>query len=117
MRIKLDENLPVELGDDLRALGHDVDAVVTERLTGRPDSVIVTAARTADRVLFTLDKGVGDVRRFPPAEAAGIVLFRCKTRGRGAARALVRRSMHRLPEELAGRLVVVSESSVRTRRR
>lgn len=59
MRIKLDENLPAELGDDLRGLGHDVDSVVTERLAGRPDSVVVTAARKADRILFTLDKGIG----------------------------------------------------------
>ena len=114
MRIKLDENLPA---DDLRALVHDVDSIVTERLAGCPDSMVVAAARKADRVLFTLDKGVGDVRRFPPREHSGVVLFRCRTRGRRAAREFVRSSMPRIPKKLAGRLVVVSESSVRTRRR
>lgn len=30
MRVKRDENLPAELVEDLRALGHDVDSVLSE---------------------------------------------------------------------------------------
>lgn len=82
MHIKLDENVPAELADDLRAGGHDVDSVVSENLAGEPDEVIVSAARGARRVLFTLDKGIGDVRRYPPARHAGVVLFRMGTVGR-----------------------------------
>jgi len=36
MRIKLDENLPAELADDLRRLGHLVDTVADEGLEGQP---------------------------------------------------------------------------------
>ena len=37
MRIKLDENLPAELVDDLAAMGHDADTVASEGLTGFAD--------------------------------------------------------------------------------
>ena len=36
MRFKLDENLPVELAAELRAMGHDTDTVADERLCGEP---------------------------------------------------------------------------------
>jgi hypothetical protein len=53
MRIKLDENLPAELADDLRRLGHVVDSVTDEGLAGRADSLVADAApRTAMPVLF-----------------------------------------------------------------
>ena len=65
MKIKLDENLPTELVDDLRALGHDADTVAEEGLRGAPDPTVVDAAYAADRILFTLDKGIGNLRRYP----------------------------------------------------
>jgi predicted nuclease of predicted toxin-antitoxin system len=64
MQIKLDENLPAELVDDLTALGHDVDSVESEGLAGQPDLIVAAAGHRSQRVLFTLDKGLGDVRRF-----------------------------------------------------
>jgi len=36
LRIKLDENLPVEAAVVLRPLGHDVDTVDDEDMLGRP---------------------------------------------------------------------------------
>lgn len=44
MRIKLDENLPAELADDLWACGHDADTVVGEHLAGEPDAIVAEAA-------------------------------------------------------------------------
>lgn len=52
MKFKLDENLPVELAADLRALGHDADTVADESLCGMPDPVVVNAAFAANRILF-----------------------------------------------------------------
>jgi predicted nuclease of predicted toxin-antitoxin system len=86
MRIKLDENLPAELGEDLRRLGHGVDSVQSQGFAGRPDTVVADAARRSHRVLFTLDKGLGDVRRFPPRQYNGVVLFRLGNKGRTSAR-------------------------------
>ena len=116
MRIKLDENLPAELVDDIAARGHDVDSVETEGLAGRPDRVVAAAARRAQRVFFTLDKGIADVRRFPPRRYGGIVLFRFRQRGRASVRRAVLGVLPHLPSRLAGRLVVITESAVRVRR-
>ena len=117
MRIKLDENLPVELVEDLQALGHEVDSVVSEGLAGQPDSIVADAARRRHRVLFTLDKGLGDIRRFPPRRHSGVVLFRLSSRGRGAVRKAVLGSLPRIDGgRVAGRLLVVTEGSIRARR-
>jgi len=117
MRIKLDENLPAELAEDLRALGHDTDSVASEGLVDKPDTVIAYFARQSDRVLVTLDKGLGDIRRFPPKHYRGIVLFRLGNKGRTATRRIVLTALARIEKErrLSGRLLIVSESSIRFR--
>jgi predicted nuclease of predicted toxin-antitoxin system len=118
MRIKLDENLPVELGEDLRSLRHVVDTVADEGIVGRPDTFVADGARRAHRCLFTLDKGLGDIRRYPPKGYHGIVLFRFRRVGRIVVRRAV---LELLPEiqrqqPLKGRLLVVSDSAIRVRR-
>lgn len=118
MRLKLDENLPAELADDLRRLGHLVDTVANEGLEGRADPLVADTARRSRRCLFSLDKGLGDIRRYLPKNYPGIVLFRFRRVGRIAVRRSV---LELLPEierrqPLRGRLLVVSESSIRVRR-
>jgi len=55
MNVKLDENLPAELADILRSMGHDADTVHSEGLAGSKDAAVAEAARAGGRVLFTLD--------------------------------------------------------------
>ncbi|MGH9266632.1 MAG: DUF5615 family PIN-like protein, partial [Acidimicrobiales bacterium] len=49
MRLKLDENITVAAQDPLVALGHDVETVFDEDLTGRPDPDVLAAAITDER--------------------------------------------------------------------
>ncbi len=79
MKFKIDENLPAETAADLRAAGHDAESVADEGLGGSPDPPILERTKREGRVFFTMDKGVADIRRYPPAEYAGIVLFRPPT--------------------------------------
>ena len=67
MKVKLDENLPAELLDDLRAAGHEADTVRDEALAGAPDAVVLGRVRDDRRVLLTLDKGIANVRAYPPS--------------------------------------------------
>jgi hypothetical protein len=90
VNFKLDENLPVELVTDLRGLGHDADTVTYDGLRGAADPAVVDAAFAADRILFTLDKGIANLQRYPIHQHAGAVLFRPDTSGRGAVIAFVR---------------------------
>ncbi len=71
MKLKLDENLSRHLKASLEALGHDVMTVEDEGLLGQPDTVIGAAAHSEDRMLFTLDVGFADLRRFQPGAHPG----------------------------------------------
>jgi predicted nuclease of predicted toxin-antitoxin system len=55
VKIKLDENLPDRLVAVLTGLGHNVDTVRTEQLTGRADPDVWSAAQAAQRFLISLD--------------------------------------------------------------
>jgi predicted nuclease of predicted toxin-antitoxin system len=76
MKFKLDENLPASSVRVLVKAGHDVDTVADEGLTGAIDPDVVAAATAEDRVLITLDRGLGDIRAYPPGSHAGIVVLR-----------------------------------------
>jgi predicted nuclease of predicted toxin-antitoxin system len=55
MKIKLDKNMPQRLVASLTALGHDVDTVVHEKLTGEDDEKIWREAQAAGRFFITQD--------------------------------------------------------------
>ena len=72
VKFKLDENLPVSSAAILTGAGHDVDTVTQEGLIGAPDQDVVAAATAAGRILISLDRGLGDIRAYPPGSHAGI---------------------------------------------
>jgi|SRR5215210_6822641 len=116
MRFKLDENLPTEILADLRAAGHEADSVHDENLDGKPDSSILARVRDEQRILLTLDKGIGDIRSYSPADYPGIVLFRPASTGRGETLVFVQKHLPRLLGlDLAGHLVVVTGKGIRIR--
>jgi Domain of unknown function (DUF5615) len=116
MRFKVDENLPGDLVTDLRAAGHEADTVHDEGLAGAADSVVMARVQAEGRAILTPDKGIADVRAYPPALYAGLILFRPRTTGRLATLALVRRHLPTLLQSsLAGHLYIVSESGIRVR--
>ena len=116
MKFKLAENLPVELASELRGMGYDVDTVNDEGLRGAADPAVVDAAFNAGRILFTLDKGIANLRRYPVRQHAGVVLFRPDTAGRGAVTAFVRQRLQKVLEvDLTNRLTVVGPSRIRFR--
>jgi predicted nuclease of predicted toxin-antitoxin system len=116
MKFKVDENLPAEIASDLRAAGQIADTVFDEGWTGAVDSVLLARLLQDGRALFTMDKGLGDIRVYPPQNYAGIVLFRPRMQGRGATLAFVRQHLSRLLQiHLSGRLVIVNDAGIRVR--
>lgn len=117
MRIKLDENLPDRLVTVLTTLGHDVDTVHGEQLTGRADPEVWSAAQSARRFLITQDLDFSDIRRYTPGTHAGLLLVRLPRPGRNAlldrVTALFRTEQI---ENWAGCLVVATDQKVRIRR-
>jgi predicted nuclease of predicted toxin-antitoxin system len=76
VKVKLDENVPHSARQVVTAAGHDVDTVVDENLAGATDPQVVAAAAATGRLLITLDRGLGDIRAYPPGSHAGILVLR-----------------------------------------
>jgi len=55
MKVKLDENLPLQIAFELRARTYDLQTVGKENLTGRVDADIWQAAQRKGRLLITQD--------------------------------------------------------------
>ncbi len=117
MKVKLDENLSRHLKTALVRRGHDASTAGDEGLLGKPDRDVAAAARAEDRMILTLDLEFGDLRKFPPGEHPGVVLFRPVSLGPGAANRLVQQFIAETDlGELTGCVVVVEPHRVRIRR-
>lgn len=117
MRLKLDENLPDDAREAAAGLGHDVDTVVDEALGGASDPDVLSAAVHDDRFVVTLDRGFGDIRRYPPGTHAGIAVLRVDSQdARTVVDALRTFLGNDALGDLRGCIVVVRGHLVRIRR-
>jgi predicted nuclease of predicted toxin-antitoxin system len=117
VKIKLDENLPASARLVLTEFGHDVETVVDEGLGGRDDATVLAAANAEERLLFTLDRGFGDLRAYPPGSHCGIVVLRPDSQAESSVLAtLSSLAAHHDIEALGGCTVVVHRHLVRIRR-
>lgn len=82
MKIKLDENMPIELVRILNGLRHQVETVPEEGLAGHDDEEIWAAAQQEEIFLITQDLDFSDVRRYKPGSHHGLMLVRLRSPGR-----------------------------------
>src|SRR5262245_10436776 len=82
MKLKLDENLPEALLHKLAELGHDVDNVRLEGMSGKSDPDVWQAAQGANRFLITQDLDFSDIRHYAPGSHHGLMLVRMRAPGR-----------------------------------
>ena len=116
MRVKLDENLPVQLKALFTESGHDAATVVDEGLGGAPDAAMASACITEERVLITLDLDFADIRTYPPTAHPGIVVFRLPRADRDAVLNVAAVLLERLGESSPeGQLWIVEDSRIRIR--
>jgi len=76
VRIKVDEDLPVEVAVLLRSQGYEAETVREEGLGGFKDGPLWAAVQTESRFLVTADKGFADIRSHSPGTHAGVLLLR-----------------------------------------
>ena len=81
MKLKLDENLSRHLKHVLENLNYDVLTASDQGLLSQDDITIGKAAKTEGRMLLTLDLEFGDLRKYPPGNHPGIILFRPRSFG------------------------------------
>jgi predicted nuclease of predicted toxin-antitoxin system len=118
MRFLLDANLPRSAVSVAARAGDEAVHVRDVGLGDAPDDVIAAYATEHGRVLVTRDLDFADVRRYAPAEHAGIVVLRLSEHAVVAEICGVFELLlaHReVVERLAGHLAVVDEARVRVR--
>jgi len=116
VRLKLDENLPVEAAIVLRDAGFDAETIRKERLSGAEDQVFAASVQSERRVLVTLDLDFSDIRAYPPDQFAGIVVLRLKTQDKATVLAHMRRAVAVLQlRSPVGELWIIQHDRVRFR--
>lgn len=116
MNLKLDENLPASLVGVLSGIGHDVDTVAEEGITGADDDSVWAATQQAGRFLITQDLDFSDLRRFQPGTHKGVLLVRLRIPGADALAAAVEAAFR--SEDVSswsGCFVVLTEHKIRVR--
>ncbi len=118
MRIKLDENMPRSAVEVLAKRGHDVDTVDDEGLRGHTDPEVLAAATADGRLLITLDRGLGDIRAYPPGSHGGVLVLRLADQSAATVRAAVAdlADCHDL-DALVGAVAVLQKGLLRIRPR
>lgn len=116
MKFKIDENLPVEAAILLRQAGYAAATVVEQQLGGEADRTIAAICRIEQRVIITLDIDFADIRAYPPAMYAGIIVLRLKQHDKPTVLKLLARVIHTLADEVVtGKLWIVDEQKIRIR--
>ncbi len=117
MNLKLDENLPSRLVSTLSKMGHDVDTVAEEGITGADDDKVWSATQQAGKFLITQDLDFSDIRRFQPGTHEGILLVRLRDPGADSLASAVEAVF--TSEDVASWrrcFVVLTEHKIRVRR-
>ena len=116
LRFKVDENMPSEAAEMLTAAGYDAMTVPDQKLGGKSDPQIAVICQSEGRAILTLDLDFGDIRAYPPAEYAGIIVLRLARLDKPRILAAVKRLLPVLSQEkLIGKLWIVDEARVRVR--
>jgi len=116
LKFKVDENMPAEVAAMLASAGHDASSVPHQQLSGKPDPDIATVCQQEGRAIVTLDLDFGDIRTYPPADYAGIIVLRLHQQDKLRILALIQRLLPLLEQEpLAGKLWIVDEFTLRMR--
>ncbi|HOF86710.1 MAG TPA: DUF5615 family PIN-like protein [Armatimonadota bacterium] len=116
MKLKLDQNVPVEVADILQDAGFDAITVYQQQLSGIEDDGLITIVNSEERALLTLDLDFSDIRTYPPAKYHGIIVLRPANQTKSAVLSLIGRLIDILrSERVEQRLWIVERNRVRIR--
>jgi len=118
MRIKIDENMPVDVIDVLENMGHEAHSVYTEGIEGCSDRELITICKKEQRVLITLDNDFSNIFAYPPEKFKGIIVLRIENQSKRTVINLVNKLLPILAsneEKIYGNLWIVEENRIRIR--
>ncbi len=116
MKIKLDENLPVEAALLMNKAGHDAHTVLQEEMGGRPDSMISGVCRSEERILITLDTDFCNILNYPPQDHFGIIVIRTLDQSKSSVLGFIERIITAIEKEQVNqKLWIVQKDGIRIR--
>ena len=116
MKFLVDENLPEEAAEKLRAAGHEAVSVPARKLSGSSDATVAALCKAEQRALLTLDGDFGNTLCYPQAEFFGLVVLRLLPQDKHSVLRVLDLLIPKLhEEELRGKLWVVDEERIRIR--
>jgi predicted nuclease of predicted toxin-antitoxin system len=118
MRFLLDANMPRSAAGAVQRLGHEAVDVRDIGLGGAEDQQVAAYAKQHNLALITRDFDFSDVRNYPPAEFAGIIVLELPDDAVAATVLKATESFLSQPQllaEVAGRLAIVESWRVRFR--
>ena len=115
MKIKLDENIPTALVDDLSQLNHDVQSVHQEGMQGFSDYDLWKKVQSEKRFLITQDLDFSDTSKFQPGTHSGILLVRLREPGRLKLRQKIKElfELNHPNEDWKGSFLVLTDHKLR----
>jgi len=78
MRFKLDECIHISIKKILNDKGFETDTIYEENKSGISDSETIKLCKKEKRMLITVDKGFGNILKYPKGTHGGIILLRPK---------------------------------------
>jgi predicted nuclease of predicted toxin-antitoxin system len=115
VRFLADESCDFAVVTALRDAGHDVSAVV-EVVPRAKDPVVLSLARSDERILLTEDKDFGLLAYAGGQETAGVLLIRFPSDARSRLGETVLRVVTELGERTKGAFVVIEPGRARVSR-
>ena len=95
-------------------MGHDVETVRSEVLSGAPDEEIFTVAAREERGLVTLDLDFSDPLRFSPHGSSGTVVLRVPVPSMAMIRFLLEQALARaVTQSPDGQIWIVEPGRIR----
>ncbi len=120
MHFLIDADLPRSTAAVIHRYGHDAMDVRDTDLRGAADPAIAAYARAERRCLIPGDFGFADIRNYPPADCAGIVVLELPRHATATFIVALVESFLRwsdVLERLPGRLAIVEPGRIRLRPR
>lgn len=116
-RFLIDEDLPHALVDAFKGAGYEAIHAREIGLRGAPDEQVAEYAQAHGLCLVSADLGFADVRIYPPAQHAGIVVLRVPTSATKATIVQIFRNWLQsgYAEKVGGKLTIIEPSRVRIR--
>jgi len=117
VKFLLDQNISPRVTRYLAEQGHDVHDTRGLRMYSASDDQLWDLAVSEERFFITFDLDFSDLRKYPPSQNCGTIVFRTRSTTSATVIRLLDTILHEYPEHtLRGKVVIVTENQLRMRK-